>query len=76
MAKIPNYTVIKDTREKEGYFFKKYDKCSGMVVETMKTGDYTIKGLEDVLCIERKASVEEIANNLGKKKSAFLSEME
>ena len=26
--------------------------------------------------IERKASVEEIANNLGKKKSAFLSEME
>jgi len=76
MAKIPNYIVIKDTREKEGYFFKKYDKCSGMVVETMKTGDYTIKGLEDVLCIERKASVEEIANNLGKKKNAFLSEME
>jgi hypothetical protein len=73
---IPKYTVIKDTREKEGYHFKEYDQCSGMVVETMKTGDYTVKGLEDVLCVERKASVAEISNNLGRKKSAFIAEMD
>ncbi len=73
---IPNYTVIKDTREKEGYFFKPYDKCDGMVVETMKTGDYTLKGLEDVLCIERKASTAEISMNLGRKKKPFQAEME
>ena len=76
MKKVPNYTVIKDTREKQGYFFKPYDRCDGMVVETMKTGDYTIKGCEDILCIERKASTAEISMNLGRKKKPFLNEME
>ena len=52
MKNVPKYTVIKDTREKDGYFFKEYDRCDGMVVETMKTGDYTLKGMENVLCIE------------------------
>lgn len=70
------YRVIKDTREKDGWFFSKYDKCEGMDVSTLHTGDYTIKGYEDVICIERKASVSEIAMNLGKKKSAFYREME
>jgi len=73
---VPKYTVIKDTREKDGYFFKEYDRCEGMVVETMKTGDYTLKGMEDTLCIERKASTAEIAMNLGKKKKPFQAEME
>ena len=76
MKKVPNYTVIKDTREKDGYFFKPYDRCDGMVVETMKTGDYTIKGCEDIICIERKASTAEIATNLGRKKKPFQNEME
>jgi hypothetical protein len=31
---------------------------------TLKTGDYSVRGLEDVLCIERKGSVDEIAGNL------------
>jgi len=73
---VPKYTVIKDTREKDGYFFKEYDQCAGMVVETMKTGDYTLKGMEDFLCIERKASAAEISNNLGRKKKPFQAEME
>ena len=76
MKKVPNYTVIKDTREKDGYFFKPYDRCEGMVVETMKTGDYTIKGCEDIICIERKASTAEISTNLGRKKKPFQNEME
>ena len=73
--KIPNYTVIKDTREQRGWIFNKVDRCSGMLTETLKTGDYTLKGFEDMVCIERKFSVEEIANNLGKKKKAFDAEM-
>jgi hypothetical protein len=73
---IPNYTVIKDTREKDGWFFKPYDKCQGMEVMGLKTGDYTLKGYEDVICIERKASAAEIAANLGKKKRPFQAEME
>ena len=42
---------------------------------SLKTGDYTLKGFEDMVCIERKFSVEEIATNLGKKKKAFDAEM-
>ncbi len=71
-----NYTVIKDTREQDGWFFSPYDKCEGMEVETLHTGDYTLKGFDDIVCVERKASVSEIAMNLGRKKKPFQNEME
>lgn len=72
----PDYHVIKDTREQQGYFFGVYESCLGTIDEKLDTGDYTIKGLEDKICIERKASVEELAINLGQKKHAFLNEIE
>lgn len=74
--KTSKYTVIKDTREQDGWFFSPYDKCEGMEVGTLHTGDYTLKGFEEVVCVERKASVTEIAMNLGRKKKAFYDEME
>lgn len=60
------FTVIRDTREhkNKGWYFKESDYCQGMVEKKLDTGDYSIDGLEDVLCIERKASVSEIAANL------------
>jgi len=70
------FFVIKDTREQEGYYFKAYGNCAGMIEEKLDTGDYSIKGLEDKLCIERKGCVEELAVNLGQKKYAFLNELE
>ena len=73
---MSKYRVIKDTREKDGWTFTEYDKCEGMDMDALHTGDYTLKGFEDVVCIERKASVSEIAMNLGRKKSAFLREMD
>ena len=73
---IPKYTVIQDTREQQGWYFSEYDKCSGMEIGTLKTGDYTMKGFEEMVCIERKASTSEIANNLGKKKKPFQAEMD
>jgi ERCC4-type nuclease len=74
--KIPNYTVIKDTREQDGWYFSEYDKCAGMEVKGLNTGDYTIKGYEDIVCIERKGCTSEIAMNLGRKKAPFQAEME
>jgi hypothetical protein len=73
-----DYKVIKDTREKDGWIFEPSDlnKCTGMEIGTLKTGDYTLRGYENLLCIERKASVSEIATNLGKKKKTFEREME
>lgn len=74
--KKTKYTVIQDTREQEGWFFTPYDRCEGMEIGTLQTGDYTLKNYEEVVCVERKASPSEIAQNLGKKKQAFYNEIE
>ena len=75
-----SYTVIKDTREQDGYTFEsftgRYTSCKGMIVEKLDTGDYSLKGLEDKLCIERKGKVSELAINIGKDKHRFMREME
>ena len=47
-----------------------------MVVRKLDTGDYSIEGLEDKVCIERKARVSELAINLGKDKRRFMNEIE
>lgn len=80
MAKIRPFTIIKDTRERQGYTFEsidtKYHVCKGMVLRKLDTGDYSIEGLEDKICIERKASVVELANNVGFDKRRFMAEIE
>jgi ERCC4-type nuclease len=75
-ARAPKYTVIRDTREQEGYYFSEYDLCLGMIDQKLDTGDYSIVGLEDKICVERKGCVEELAINLGQKKHTFLREIE
>ena len=65
--KAPKYTVIRDTREQEGYYFSEYGLCEGMIDQKLDTGDYSIQGMEDKVCIERKGCVEELAINLGQK---------
>ena len=80
MTKSKPYTIIKDTREQEGYTFEssssRYHTCDGMVDQKLDTGDYSILGMEDKLCIERKASVVELANNVGHDQTRFLKEIE
>lgn len=80
MGKAPPYTVIKDTREQDGYTFEpfngRYTSCKGMVVRKLDTGDYSLEGLEDKLCIERKGRISELAVNLGKDKARFMREIE
>ena len=79
-GKAPAYKVIKDTREQDGYTFEsftgRYTSCKGMVVKKLDTGDYSLEGLEDRLCIERKGRVSELAINLGKDKARFMREIE
>lgn len=72
----PKFTVIKDTREQDGYFFSAFNTCAGMIEQKLDTGDYSILGMEDKICIERKGSVEELAVNLGQKKYSFMAEIE
>ena len=60
------FRVICDSREKEQYryTFPENWECSGSVVGTLKTGDYTLKNHEDDLCIERKKTVSELSINI------------
>ena len=78
--KSPPFTIIRDTREKEGYTFEpvetRYHTCKGMVTQKLDTGDYTLEGLEDKLCIERKSSVAEFAGNVGQDRHRFMREIE
>src|SRR5688572_9057132 len=63
-ASPPLYTVIRDTREQKGWIFEANAYCEGTVIETMKTGDYTLRGLEDRFVVERKRNVAEFAQNI------------
>jgi DNA excision repair protein ERCC-4 len=64
-----------DTREKHPFvFYNKYGDLIQTKVCKLNTGDYTIGGMEDKLCIERKASVIELAGNCIS--SRFIRELE
>ena len=62
--KTPPFTVIKDTREQDGWTFERFDTryhtCTGMVLQKLETGDYSLKGMENIFCVERKGSVAEL----------------
>jgi len=55
-----DFTIIVDTREQMAWEFGAHTTSR----EKLDTGDYTIQGLENLLTIERKQSVSEIANNI------------
>jgi hypothetical protein len=59
MNKDP-FTIIVDTREQIPWEYGFHDTAK----KKLDTGDYSIEGFEDILAIERKKSVSEIATNL------------
>lgn len=65
MNDVNKFTIIRDSREKasHGWFYDENAYCNGTIIGTLETGDYTIKGLENILCIERKESIDEFAHN-------------
>jgi len=82
---LPTYKVIRDTREQKGYGWifdphvpdRRPPRCEGTVVETLRTGDYSLVGYTDILAIERKHGFSELWINYGKnKRKAFEEEME
>lgn len=67
--------IIKDTREKTGYNFRRSPTCAGMEVSKLDTGDYSIKGMEHIVCVERK-SISDLYLSLGKNKERFMREVD
>lgn len=58
------YTVLRDTQEQQGWFFSETSYCDGTVEIKLPTGDYTLRGYETLLTIERKGSSGEFARNV------------
>lgn len=66
-SKKLDINVIVDTREKNPWAFDAVEDNYynfNTEVATLKTGDYSIKGLENIFVIERKASTAEISMNV------------
>lgn len=70
----PKFVIIQDTREQTPWNFD-FEKSVAQEIDTLSTGDYAIKGLENFLCIERKGCIEEFATNLGRDFDRFKREL-
>ena len=57
-------TLIIDTREKRPLDITCGHIYEEVIHEKLDTGDYSIDGLQDYLCIERKGSIQEFAQNI------------
>jgi len=66
---IPELVIVTDTREQRPYRFSK------SITKTLKTGDYSIVGLEDQVAIERK-SKEDAYSSLSHGRARFERELE
>lgn len=66
--KPPGFTIIVDTREQIPWKFNRSDWCSGTESTKLHQGDYSIKGHENLISIERKRSTGEIATNIFEKR--------
>ena len=64
MESYDDLKIIVDTREQQPWSFD----FNEIAVAKLDTGDYSVAGLEEVLCIERKKSVSEIENNIVEKR--------
>jgi len=60
---IPKPVVLVDTREKEPFplYVNHPNWIGGERRETLKTGDYTLEGMESLLCLERKSLADLVA---------------
>jgi hypothetical protein len=60
MINNQDFTIIIDTREQQPWSFSEYVVAN----KKLDTGDYSIDGLQEIFAIERKKSINEIANNI------------
>jgi ERCC4-type nuclease len=59
------FNIVVDTREQKPWDF---NDSFNITKAKLDTGDYSIEGLEHLVCIERKSSVNEVSNNITEKR--------
>ena len=62
-------TIIHDDREKDPWDQEFLGSEFIVKRKRLKTGDYTIGGMDEILCIEKKSNWEELALNIGVKRN-------
>lgn len=60
MTTDEDFTIIIDTREQQPWNFQEYTTAH----KKLDAGDYSIEGLQNIFAIERKKSINEVANNI------------
>ena len=60
-------TIIVDTREKYPFDFERDNDFNEVIYQKLEAGDYTLEGLENIVVVERKKSVDELYNNVSTK---------
>ena len=75
---MKSFTILIDTREQTPWTFPDTFRGFSVYTEraTLPFGDYSLKGYEDRIFIERKAHWDEIAGNLGKHRDRFHREFQ
>jgi ERCC4-type nuclease len=71
------FTIIRDSREKDGagWNFRASANCHGVEIRKLDTGDYSLKGYEDIIMIERK-TIGDLWGTLTFGRERFMKEME
>lgn len=68
--KKTDLVIIQDTREQMPLIFPE----AAVEISTLQTGDYSLKGFEDKVCIERK-SLADLLQSLGQERERFMREV-
>jgi len=68
--------LIVDSREKTPWDFEGDDAFAGVLHTKLDGGDYSIQGMEDILVVERKATVDELFVNFTKDRERIQAEFE
>ncbi len=69
-------TILKDTREQRGWDWEADEDFAGVRHQGLKTGDYSLEGLEEIVTIERKGSADELYANFTQDKKRLFAEFE
>lgn len=70
-----DFIVLVDSKEKFPYTFQSIKPDSPLTKRTgLKTGDYSVGGMENLICVERK-SLSDLYGSIGKGRERFENEM-
>jgi len=72
---MKNFTIIVDTREQKPFLFKGIDPQPKIIIKKLDTGDYSLEGYSDQICVERK-SVIDLFGSCGSGRERFQREIE